>query len=89
MKLNNLQLYVLTLMRGKIMKIKVYAPNGKELSIHAKKLNECPLCNKLAFITDSTKDEEGVDLFCSNCNLEFTSFSLRNFIKLRGFKEFN
>ena len=39
--------------------------------------------------TNSTKDEEGVDLFCSNCNLEFTSFSFRNFIKLRGFKEFN
>lgn len=52
-----------------------------------KKLNECPLCHKLAFITNSTKDEEGVDLFCFNCNLEFTSFSLRNFIKLRGFKE--
>ena len=89
MRLSNLQLSVQVSMRGKIMKIKVYSPNGKELSIHAKKLNECPLCHKLAFITNSTKDEEGVDLFCSNCNLEFTSFSLRNFIKLRGFEEFN
>jgi len=71
------------------MKIKIYSPNGKELLIHVKKLNECPLCHKLTFITNSTKDEEGVDLFCSNCNLEFTSFLLRNFIKLRGFKEFN
>ena len=31
--------------------------------------------------------EESANLYCSNCNLEFTSFSSRNFIKLRGFKE--
>ncbi len=68
------------------MKIKVYAPNGKELKIHSEKLSECPLCHKLAFITNSTKDEEGVDLFCSNCNLEFTFFPFRNFIKLKRFK---
>lgn len=61
----------------------------KNFQFMLKKLGECPLCHELAFITNSTKDEEGVDLFCSNCNLEFTSFSLRNFIKLRGFKEFN
>lgn len=72
----------------KFMKIKVYSPNGKELSIHAKKLNECPLCHELALIENINENEEGVDLFCSNCNLEFTSFSFRNFIKLKGFKEF-
>lgn len=88
MRLNNLQSYVQVLMRGKIMKKKVYAPNGKELSIRAKKLNECPLCHELALIENINENEEGVDLFCFNCNLEFTSFSLRNFIKLRGFKEF-
>ena len=87
MRLNNLQSYVQIFVRGKIMKIKVYSPNGKELSIHAKKLNECPLCHKLALI-ENINENEGVDLFCSNCNLEFTSFSFRNFIKLRGFKEF-
>lgn len=70
------------------MKIKVYSPNGKELSIHAKNLSECPLCHKLALIENINENEEGVDLFCSNCNLEFTSFLFRNFIKLRGFKEF-
>jgi transcription elongation factor Elf1 len=69
------------------MQIKVYSPNGKELSIHAEKLNECPLCNKLVLIENINENEEGVNLFCYNCNLEFTSFSLRNFIKLRGFKE--
>ena len=68
------------------MKIKVYSPNGKELSIRAEKLNECPLCHELALIENiNNENEEGVDLFCFNCNLEFTSFSLRNFIKLRGF----
>lgn len=71
------------------MKIKVYSPNDKELSIYAKKLNECPLCHELALIEKINENEEGVDLFCFNCNLEFTSFSLRNFIKLKGFKEFN
>ena len=69
------------------MKIKVYAPNGKELSINAKKLNECPLCNKLVLMENINENEEGVNLFCFNCNLEFTSFSFRNFIKLKGFKE--
>lgn len=71
------------------MKIKVYAPNGKELKIYSKTLIECPLCNKLALIENINENEEGVDLFCSNCNLKFTSFSFRNFIKLKGFKEFN
>ena len=84
MKLNNLQLYVQVLMQGKIMKIKVYSPNGKELSIHAKKINVCPLCHKLALIENMYENGEGVDLFCFNCNLKFTSFSFRNFIKLRG-----
>ena len=37
MKLNNLQSYVQVLTQGKIMKIKVYSPNGKELSIYVKK----------------------------------------------------
>ena len=74
-------------MRGEIMKIKVYSFNGKEFPIHVKKLNECPLCHKLALIENMYENGEGVDLFCYNCNLEFTSFSLRNFIKLRGFKE--
>ena len=89
MRLNNLQLYAQIFVRGKIMKIKVYSPNGKELSIRAEKLNECPLCHELALIENINENEEGVDLFCSNCNLEFTFFSLRNFIKLKGFKEFN
>ena len=52
-----------------------------------KKLNECPLCHKLALIENMYENGEGVDLFCFNCNLEFTSFLLRNFIKLRGFEE--
>ncbi len=68
------------------MKIKVYSPNGKELSICAKKLNECPLCHKLALMENINENEEGVDLFCSNCNLEFTFFPFRNFIKLKRFK---
>ena len=71
------------------MKIKVYAPNGKELSIRAKKLSECPLCNKLALIENINENEEGVDLFCPNCQLKFTSFPFRKFIKLKGFKRFN
>ena len=87
MRLNNLQLYVQVLTRGKLMQIKVYLPNGKELSIHTEKINVCPLCHKLALIENINENGEGVDLFCYNCNLEFTSFSLRNFIKLRGFKE--
>lgn len=70
------------------MQINVYSPNGKELSIHTeKKINVCSLCHKLALIANINENGEGVDLFCYNCNLEFTSFSLRNFIKLRGFKE--
>ena len=71
------------------MKIKVYSPNGTELAIRSKKLSECPLCNELALIENINENEEGVDLFCSNCNLKFTSFSFRNFIKLKGFKIFN
>lgn len=67
------------------MKIKVYSPNGKELSIRANKLIECPLCNELALIENINENEEGTDLYCPNCNLEFTSFSFRNFIKLKGF----
>lgn len=70
------------------MKIKVYSPNGKELSIRAKKLSECPLCHELALIENINENEEGVDLFCSNCNLKFTSFPFRNFIKLKGFMKF-
>lgn len=69
------------------MKIKVYSPNGKELSIHAKKLSECPLCHELALIENVNENGEGVDLFCSNCNL--TYFSFRNFIKLKGFRNYN
>ena len=38
-------------------------------------------------IMNAYENGEGVDLFCFNCNLEFTSFLLRNFIKLKGFKE--
>ena len=87
MKLNNPQLYVQVLTQDKFMQIKVYSPNGKELSIHTEKINICPLCHKLALIENINENGEGVDLFCYNCNLEFTSFSLRNFIKLRGFKE--
>ena len=52
-----------------------------------KKLSESSLCHKLALIANINENGEGVDLFCYNYNLEFTSFSLRNFIKLRGFKE--
>ena len=71
----------------KLMQIKVYSPNGKELSIHTEKINVCPLCHKLALIENMYENGEGVDLFCFNCNLKFTSFSSRNFIKLRGFEE--
>lgn len=60
----------------------------KNFQFVLKKLSECPLCHELGLITNSTKDE-GVDLFCSNCNLEFTSFPFRNFIKLRGFRNYN
>ena len=63
MKLQNLQLSVQVSLRGKIMKIKVYSPNGKELSIRAEKLNECPLCHELALIENINENEEGVDLF--------------------------
>ena len=66
-------------------KIKVYAPNGKELSIRAKKLSECPLCHELSLIEKSDENVEGVDLFCPNCQLKFESFPFRNFIKLKGF----
>lgn len=66
-------------------KIKVYAPNGKELKIYSKTLIECPLCHKLSLIDKCNEDEEGVDMFCANCQLEFTSFPLRKFIKIRGF----
>ena len=84
MKLNNLQLYVQVLTQGKIMKIKVYSPNGKNFQFMLKKLSECPLCHKLALIENMYENGEGVDLFCFNYNLKFTSFSFRNFIKLRG-----
>ena len=74
-------------MQGKLMQIKVYSPNGKELLIHTEKINVCLLCHKLALIENMYENREGVDLFCFNCNLKFTSFSSRNFIKLRGFEE--
>ena len=74
-------------MQGKLMQIKAYSPNGKELSIHTEKINVCLLCHKLALIENMYENREGVDLFCFNCNLKFTSFSSRNFIKLRGFEE--
>ena len=32
------------------MKIKVYSPNGKELSNNAEKINVCSLCYKLTLI---------------------------------------
>lgn len=67
--------------------MKVYSPNGKELSIRAKRFMNCPLCRKVAFLTSANRDEEGINLFCSNCNLEFISFPFRKFIKLKGFKE--
>ena len=37
MRLKNLQLYVQVLTQDKLMQIKVYSPNGKELSIHTEK----------------------------------------------------
>lgn len=67
------------------MKMKAYTPNGKELKIYSEKLNECPLCRESSIIEKDNEDEEGVDCICLNCRLMFTSFSLRNFIKLRGF----
>lgn len=67
------------------MQIKVYSPNGKELSIRAKKLNECPLCHELSMIEHSNEFEECINLFCPNCQLKFESFPLRKFIKLKGF----
>lgn len=67
------------------MKIKVYAPNGKELKIHSEKLSECPLCHESSIIEKYNEDEESMDCICLNCRLMFTSFLLRNFIKLRGF----
>lgn len=67
------------------MKIKVYAPNGKELKIYSKTLIECPLCNESALIEKSYENDEGVDLFCPNCQLKFESFPFRKFIKLKGF----
>ena len=72
------------------MKIKVYAPNGTELAIRSKKLSECPLCHELTKIKNIRQDEEGVDCICTNCLLVFTSFPLRNFIKIKRFeKEWN
>ena len=71
------------------MKIKVYAPNGKELKIHSKTLIECPLCHEVSLIEGSDENEEGVNLFCPNCQLKFTSFPFRKFIKIKGFKECN
>ena len=60
----------------------------KNFQFMLKKLNECPLCHKLALIINSIKDEECVNLYCGNCNLEFTFFfSFRNFINLKEFKE--
>lgn len=44
------------------MQIKVYSPNGKELSIHTEKINVCPLCHKLALIENINENGEGVDL---------------------------
>ena len=68
------------------MKIKVYSPNGTELAIRSKKLSECPLCHELPLIIGCNNDDkEGVDCICGNCSLVFTSFPLRNFIKLKGF----
>ena len=82
MRLNNLQLYVQVLTQGKIMQIKVYSPNGKELSIHIEKINVCPLSHKLALIENMYENGEGVDLFCFNCNLKFTSFFIKKFYKI-------
>ena len=67
--------------------MKVYSPNGKELSIHAKKLNECPLCHESSLIIKNSDDVEDIDCFCSDCHLSFSYFPLRKFIKLRGFYE--
>lgn len=74
------------------MKIKVYAPNGVELAINTKKLNECPLCHELAKIENVYRDtenenreEEKIDYICIHCSAEFSSFPLRKFIKLKGF----
>ncbi len=69
------------------MKIKLYSPNGKELKIYSKTLIECPLCHELSLIEKSDGNDEGVDLFCPNCQLKFESFPLRKFIKLKGFME--
>lgn len=46
----------------------------KNFQFVLKKLNECPLCHELALIENINKNEEGIDLFCSNCNLKFTFF---------------
>ena len=69
------------------MKMKIYAPNGTELKIHSKKLNECPFCHELSLIERYNNDEEGVDLICVKCGLRYTAFSLRKFIKLKGFNK--
>ena len=69
------------------MKIKVYSPNGTELAIRSKKLSECPLCHELSLIIGHNNDEEGVDCICGKCSLVFTSFPLRNFIKIKRFEK--
>lgn len=69
------------------MKHEVYSPNGTKLKIRSKKLLECPLCNELSRMESISTDDGEIRCVCDNCLLEYTIFSVEQFIKIRGFRK--